>query len=535
MEKHTRLEILTENRIGMTEDILKELHRQEIDLISMEVQANRIGMMVGQLDAQQLNKLKQAVEQIKGVQAITAIELLEFEKINKHLLAIINAVDEGILAVDEDNHIRLFNHYCEKLFEMDESAVIGKPVEELFGEEARIVKLVHEGTAYDNAACSLNLASGQVNYLSTGRVIITDQGDIQGAVASIKDIVKVKALIQAISPDETTVFSELIGHSPALENCKRITKSAASSHAAVLIRGESGTGKEIFAHAIHKFSKRKGQFVTINCAALPEQLIESELFGYEKGSFTGAFQSRSGLFEEAEGGTLFLDEIGEMPLSTQAKLLRVIQDGVVRRIGSRQEKKVDVRIVAATHRPLEKMIRDNRFREDLYYRLNVLPIELPSLRDRKEDIPLLVNHFIHTCCRRMDRPIIGYDVSFMEAIVNHQWPGNVRELQNAIERAVSLCEYNILTYKDLSMSQWEELGNNYPENRVSQAGTHKTDQNLQNPKGDVLPLEQVMEAYEKEYLSHIVGKYTSVRAMARALGVSHTTIQNKLKRYEIVK
>lgn len=531
MEKNTRLEILTENRIGMTEDILKVLHGQNLDLVSMEVQAKRIGMMVGGLEIDKLNELMSAIKKIQGVQAIVPIELLEFEKINKHLLAIINAVDEGILAVDEDNHIRLFNHYCEKLFEMDESSVLGKPVEELFGNEARIVKLIHDGMAYDNAECRLTLDWGQINYLSTGRVIKTDEGDVRGAVASIKDIVKVKALIQAISPDENTVFSDLIGHSQALEKCKRIAKAAASSHAAVLIRGESGTGKEIFAHAIHKLSKKCGQFVTINCAALPEQLIESELFGYEKGSFTGAFQSRSGLFEEAEGGTLFLDEIGEMPLSTQAKLLRVLQDGVVRRIGSRHEKKVEVRVVAATHRPLEQLIKEHRFREDLYYRLNVLPIELPNLRERKEDIPMLVNHFIHVCCKRMDRPVIGYDSGFLEAILKHEWPGNVRELQNAIERGVSLCEYNILTIKDLNLMPMVYRDESRTEGlkvEVSQS---------ENPKDlkDTKPLALVIDDFEKKYLSQIMGNYSSVRAMARALDVSHTTIQNKLKRYGLEK
>lgn len=534
MGKNTRIEILTENRIGMTEDILKELHKQNIDLVSMEVQAKRIGMMVEHLGSQQLISLMAAIKEISGVQAISPIELLEFEKINKHLLAIINAVDEGILAVDEENHIRLFNHYCERLFDMDESAVIGKPVEELFGDEARIVKLIHDGEVYDNAACCLTLDGGQINYLSTGRVIKTDGGDVRGAVASIKDIVKVKALIQALTPDESTVFTDLIGHSQSLEKCKRVAKAAASSHAPVLIRGESGTGKEIFAHGIHKLSKRNGQFVTINCAALPEQLIESELFGYEKGSFTGAYQSRGGLFEEAEGGTLFLDEIGEMPLSTQAKLLRVLQNGVVRRIGSRQEKKIEVRIVAATHRPLEKLIKENRFREDLYYRLNVLPIELPNLRDRKEDIPLLVNHFIGNCCKRMNRPVIGYDAGFMEAIIKHEWPGNVRELQNAIERGVSLCEYNILTTKDL------DFMSNVGQNEVNGVDEW-TEKSLENLKRDQLlpatqkPLTEVVDDFEKNYLRQILGKYSSVRGMAKALGVSHTTIQNKLKRYGLEK
>lgn len=521
MEKQSRLELITENRIGMTERILGVLHQKNIDLISMQVQTERIGMLLAPIEASQLTALSSELLAIDGVKSIRSVEMLDFERTNKYLLAIINAVDEGILAIDDANRIQLFNHYCEKLFEMEASSVVGEPVTALFGPNARIAKLIETGVAYDNEPCQLSMPQSKVNYLSTGRLVKTDEGHTMGAVASIKDTVKIQALINAFATDEPLAFKNLIGQSPLLNKSKIIAKSAAKSQSTVLIRGESGTGKEIFARAIHEMSKRTGPLVTINCAALPENLIESELFGYEKGSFTGAVESRSGLFEEAEKGTLFLDEIGELPLNIQAKLLRVLQDGIVRRIGSRKEKKINVRIIAATHRNLEEMLNQNLFREDLYYRLNVLPVYLPNLRERKEDIPLLVNHFVHLTCKSLEKEPLRVEESFIQSLSAYHWPGNIRELQNTVERAVNLCENLYLTENDVFILK------------------HSRDAKTSNVLMDSVDhfeethLEAALENFEKAFLSKALKKHRSLRAMAKALGVSHTTIQNKVKKYNI--
>ena len=235
-------------------------------------------------------------------------------------------------------------------------------------------------------------------------------------------------------------FETVIGASVPMQRAVSLAKDVASSASGVLLRGESGTGKEVFARAIHLPSPRaKAPFVVVNCGALPEALIESELFGHLRGSFTGASKDKRGLFEEAHGGTIFLDEIGEMPPAAQVRLLRVLQSGEVRRVGANESKIVDVRVIAATNADLKTMIKDGRFREDLYYRLNVIGIELPSLRNRRDDIPLLALHFLRKAATKAGKPqIAGFRDDAMRALVGWSWAGNVRELENVVERAVVL-------------------------------------------------------------------------------------------------
>jgi transcriptional regulator with GAF, ATPase, and Fis domain len=232
-------------------------------------------------------------------------------------------------------------------------------------------------------------------------------------------------------------FEEIIGRSAALKKVLRGAEQVASSDATVLIRGETGTGKELVARAIHNLSQRKDTpLVKVNCGAIPANLVESELFGHEKGAFTGALQRRIGRFEMADGGTIFLDEVGELPSDTQVKLLRVLQDGEFERVGSSKPVKVDVRVIAATNRNLSAAIEEGGFRPDLFYRLNVFPLDMPPLRERKTDIPLLVNFFINKFGKKMGKDIKGVSKATLERMENYAWPGNVRELQNVIERAV---------------------------------------------------------------------------------------------------
>ncbi len=230
---------------------------------------------------------------------------------------------------------------------------------------------------------------------------------------------------------------QIIGHSPALKSALLEVERVAPTDSTVLVLGETGTGKELIAHAIHNLSARcRRPFVTLNCAAIPFDLLESELFGHEKGAFTGAVTPKIGRFEMADTGTLFLDEIGDLPLALQPKLLRVLQEKEFERLGSGKTHRIDVRLVAATHRDLNEMVASNEFRRDLYYRLNVFPILLPPLRERRQDIPVLVTHFVKTFSQRMGKPIRKIPPETLEAFTSYSWPGNVRELQNLIERAV---------------------------------------------------------------------------------------------------
>ncbi len=243
---------------------------------------------------------------------------------------------------------------------------------------------------------------------------------------------------------------EIIGHSQAIARVREMVTRIAPTDSTVLVTGESGTGKEVIARAIHAASPRRdAPFVGINCAAIPSELLESELFGHVRGAFTGADRARSGLLEAARGGTLFLDEIGDMPPEMQAKLLRVLQERKVRRVGGDQEIPVDVRVIAATHRDLPTLVREGRFREDLYYRIHVIRIDVPPLRERREDLPEFVRHFLRRHAERMGRRIERIEPSFLEALARHDWPGNVRELENVIERAVALAPGDALVPETL--------------------------------------------------------------------------------------
>jgi len=240
-------------------------------------------------------------------------------------------------------------------------------------------------------------------------------------------------------------FEQIIGNSPALESVLEQVEQVAPTDSTVLIQGETGTGKELISRAIHNLSMRCGRpFIKLNCAAIPFDLLESELFGHEKGAFTGAIAQKIGRFESANKGTLFLDEVGDIPLALQPKLLRVLQEQEFERLGGTRTHQVDVRLVAATHRNLADMVKRNEFRSDLYYRLNVFPIPLPPLRERREDIPALVEHYVEIYARRMGRQIEHIPPETMSALTSYQWPGNIRELQNFIERSVILTSGNAL-------------------------------------------------------------------------------------------
>jgi len=314
--------------------------------------------------------------------------------------------------------------------------------------------------------------------------------------------------------------SLLVGESEKMRRLRSLIERIARYDSTVLITGESGTGKELVAREIHSRSRRHEKaFVPINCAALPENLLESELFGFRKGAFTDAKTDKKGLLEEAEGGTLFLDEIGDLPLSIQVKLLRFLQDGKIRRIGETTERTVDVRIVAATNQDLEEAVRERRFREDLFFRLNVIHLHVPPLRDRKADIPLLVKHFLREFSHKHEKPVVKMDPAVMEALMAHRWRGNVRELENVVERMLLLSEGDVIRLSDLP----EEI-------LKGEGGT------MEGMLTETMTLREARRRLEKAMIEKMLAERGGEkREVAKVLGITLRALQYKIKEYGIGK
>jgi DNA-binding NtrC family response regulator len=326
---------------------------------------------------------------------------------------------------------------------------------------------------------------------------------------------KVKILDEALKKSHQ--FDELIGQSPPMRKLIDRLQLVADTETSILITGETGTGKELVAQALHRRSRRqKGPFVAVNCAALPDALLESELFGHKSGAFTDAKTERKGLFFQANGGTLFFDEIGDFPLTLQPKLLRSLEERRVRPIGGTSELAFDARIIAATNRDIETAVEENRFREDLYYRINVIQIDLPPLRERGTDILLLAQHFVEQFAIRSDKQIAGISNSASEKLLNYTWPGNIRELRNIIERAVVLTQYEKISVDDLP-----EKIRNY---KISQFLVGSD-----NPS-ELVPIQEVEHRYILHVLKTVGGNKTLA---ARVLGLDRKTLYRKLKHYKI--
>ncbi len=518
MNRYVRFKIITEDKIGITLQILEKLYTSNINLISIEVFPKKIYIKIEKISENKKISLMEDITSMDEVKSINEVELLTYEANERKLLALIDSVDDGIMAVNKNFQIETFNRYCEKIFHYKREEVIGKDVRTIIKEDAPIINLVKSRKDYTNLEFISKNERGNSHYIATGRHIKDDNGNTLGWVSSIRDMKKAIEMAKVVSYTKEGAFNEIVGNSIVIERTKKIAHTVAKGSSTILIRGESGTGKELFAKAIHNLSLRMDKpFIAINCAALPDSLIESELFGYEKGSFTGALNSgKDGLIKEADGGTLFLDEIGELSMVLQAKLLRVLQNSVVRKIGSSREEKVDVRIIGATNRNLEEMIKKKSFREDLYYRLNVIPLYIPPLRDRSEDIPSLVNYFIEELNLTLNKNIVGVDIGFMNKLLEYHWPGNIRELKNIVERAMNLSSSNVLTIDSLMLD----------------INPHNFNREL-GDDDKCLTLKESIEKVEKASIIEALQKHKSLRKTAKALGVTHTTIINKINKYNI--
>ena len=453
-------------------------------------------------------------------------ELNKERNVREILNTILEIVYDGITVVDSNGVIIMISKAYAEFLEVDREAAIGKHVTEVI-ENTRMHIVAKTGIA---EVAQLQKIKGR--YMIATRIPIIKEGKVQGAVGkvlfrNIKDFNSLYKKVRKIEKDAqiyggyvkesnsaTYSFSNIIGNSKKLEEAKNIARKAALTNSNVLLKGESGTGKELFAHAIHNASDRAhGNFVKVNCAAIPVDLLESELFGYEKGSFTGANkEGKIGKFELADGGTIFLDEIGDMPLYMQAKLLRVLQEKEVERIGSVVTKRIDIRVIAATNRNLENMVKSGEFREDLYYRLNVVTINIPPLRERPEDIVTLTSFLIDKICNKLDKKISGISSKAMNYMKKYRWEGNVRQLENVLERAINIVEYG----GEIGL---EHLPQDIMENIIEKP---------------IEKLEDTLNKAEKEAILDALRVFNGNKTkVAKALNISRTTLYEKMTKHNI--
>ena len=383
--------------------------------------------------------------------------------------------------------------------------------------ETKIIMMTAFGTV-KNAVNAMKL--GIYDYL-------TKPVDLDELLIIIRRAIKEQNLISenvALKSKLTQIyrFENIIGVSGKMQEVFQKVIKVANTDATVLLRGESGTGKELIARAVHFQSHRKEKpLVEINCASIPENLLESELFGHEKGAFTGAYKMKKGRFEIAHQGTIFLDEIGDLPLGLQAKLLRVLQERTFARVGGVENIEVDVRLIAATNSDLEKIIEEKKFREDLYYRLNVVPIFIPPLRERVEDIGVLTDHFIQKYSEKNKRKLVGINDSARHLLMNYEWPGNIRELENAIENAIIMCEKDIIEPKDLP-------------GYLQASEKSKKDIEITVNQSNHLGFKERLELYEKEIIRQALEETNGNKTKAaKKLGFTLRTLRNKANKYKI--
>ncbi|MDF2569259.1 MAG: tyrR [Sporomusa sp.] len=508
-----RLKISNIDRLGLVLDISHVLAVRQINIISMELEINTIYIEIEPLNETNKQYLISELCAIAQVTAVTEINLMPHQEKAEQLNAVLTSVSDGIIGIDLEGLIIHYNPAAEKIVRLPAKVVLGQPFDTIFPADSPLLDTLRHGTRYNNR--EIVLEKTKSHYLSSGRPIFDKNSRIIGAVAIIKDISAVRELVYTVTGQLQITFDEILFTSQAMQRVVTLAKSIAKGESTVLIRGETGTGKELIARALHAASRRHNKiFVPLNCAAIPDALLESELFGYEDGAFTGAAKGgKHGLFEFANSGTIFLDEIGEIPSHLQAKLLRVLQEGKVRRIGSTREIPVNVRILAATNRNLETMVSKGNFREDLYYRLNVIPLFIPPLRERKDDVPLLVQYFLKRCAARLQKEIAPLNEAVLGKLAGYHWPGNIRELENVIERAVNIVSGNIIETEHIVFDQ-----DYTPSTSAVTPTLNRT-------------LAEIVNEVERDILVKNMAKHTTSRQLGAVLGLSHTAILKKLRKH----
>jgi two-component system, NtrC family, response regulator HydG len=453
--------------------------------------------------------------------------MMDEQEMNRYLKEIINTMNDGVMLISPDGTILMVNRALQEISGYKREELLGMSCSIFHCDVCELARsegkghwcgLFEEGYAHRKSCSLMRKDRSYVHVLKNASLLKDPEGRVLGAVETVTDISEIDKRDQQIEQlsrllDGNADFQGLVGRSPGMRKVFEIVRKAAQSDAPVIIYGETGTGKELVAHAIHNLGKRRqGPYIQLNCAALHEALLESELFGHVKGAFTGATSHREGRFEAADDGDIFLDEIGDVPPSIQVKLLRTLESKQIERVGDNRPIKVDVRIITATNRNLERLVSEGKIRKDFFFRINIIPIYLPALREHLDDLPLLVEHFFQQLRAKSGKNIAGLSAETMELLMSHPWPGNVRELRGVLEHAFVIAEKGPIAPEHL------------PAQMKSPAGVWKARD--RHPTSGV----QEERAALVEALMKCRGNQTKA---ARLLGVNRVTVWHRVKKHGI--
>lgn len=511
-----RLEISCQDRLGIAQDVLELLVNHNIDLRGIEVdEVGKIFLNFPNIEFSDFQHLMPEIRRLDGVADVKTTPFMPMERERNQLTALLQTLPDPVFSIDTKGRIILANDAATSALEMEEGNIKGKEIVD-WVKGFNVMRWL--------AAKDIRPLSHKVQFIEQDfvadilPVMVPDSAAgsiLAGALFMLKSESRLGQQLTAFHQSRDDSFSHIQASSPAMKKALREAKRMSELEGPILIFGETGTGKELVAKACHHASRRKeGPFLALNCASLPDDVAETELFGY--GVSSGESEDKSGLIEQADGGTLFLDEVAEMSPQLQVKLLRVLQDGSFRRVGEAQELQANVRIICTSQKDLGQMVQEGTFREDLFYRLNVLSLVLPPLRERKQDVVSLADIFLKQHAIKLGRKAPKLNKSCVDYLLNYPWPGNVRQLENALYRAVSLMEGDDLCKEHIQLP--------------SCAGT--VSYVSEDFEGT---LDEEVKRFEKDLLRRLYPSYPSTRQLARKLGLSHTAIANKLREYGINK
>ncbi len=512
-----RLEIHCQDRVGIAQEVLNILVHYQIDLRGIEVdpELGRMFVAFPSVDFEKFQELMAKIRRIPGVEDVKTTAFMPSEREHNELFTLLKTLPDGVIAIDTKANVTVINEAALDALTLQRDEVAGLPITPLVKGFNFQRWLESDDVLAQTRKIEIHGKKFIADILPV--MVPTEAGHeiLAGAVITLKSESRLGEQMVAFKKGDQESFNSIQASSNLMRKVVREAKKMAQLDAPILITGETGTGKELLARACHSASSRAGKpFLAVNCAALPDNVAESELFGYGPNAFPGTTEGKKGIFEQANRGTVFLDEIGEMSREIQTKLLRFLQDGSFRRVADENEVRVDVRVICTTQKDLPGMVQEGRFREDLYYRLNVLTLMLPPLRDRKQDIVPLAEHFMARLSARLGRKPPKLTESCAAFIQTYPWPGNVRQLENALYRAVTLLEGAELDKDQLQLPSYT---NDFGYLEKDFDGT----------------LDEAVKRFEAGLLRKLFPAYPSSRQLAKKLGLSHTAVANKLREYGI--